>query len=92
MIEASVLVFFFCYRERGYGLYHLIPWLKKDRVVASADVATDGARPVSTNTVDSRREALKNLAVLPVLGLFAWGAWRRTKTFGVDTLSGATID
>jgi len=81
-IEAAILVFLFCYKEKGYGLDDLVQLLKSGR---------DGARPVSTNTIHSRREVLKDLAALPVLGLFGWGAYRRTKIYGTDTLSGATI-
>jgi len=91
-IEASVLVFFFCYREKGYGLDHLLCRDVACRVSKSTTASdTDGARPVSTNTVKSRREHLKDLVALPVLGLFGWGAYRSGKIYGADTLSGATI-
>jgi len=83
-IETAILVFFICYRERGYGLYQLITRYKNGRDVACR-VSTD------TNTVNSRREALKDLAALPVLGLLGWGASRSAKIYGADTLSGATI-
>ena len=77
-IEAAVLVFFVFYSQKGYGLDDAMQLLKSGR---------DGARPVST----TRREMLKNLAAFPVLGLLGWGASRSAKLFGVDTLSGATI-
>jgi len=93
LIEAAVLVFFFFYKEKGYGLDNL---LCRDGAcpvfsgtVDSSD--SDGARPVSTNTVNTRREMLKNLATLPVLGLFGWGGVRNSKLYGTDTLSGATV-
>jgi hypothetical protein len=41
--------------------------------------------------VNTRRELLKDLAALPVVGLFGWGASQRIKLYGTDTLSGATI-
>jgi len=41
--------------------------------------------------VNMRRELLKDLAALPVVGLFGWGAAQRIKLYGTDTLSGATI-
>ena len=81
-IEAAVLVFFFFYKEKGYGLDDLVQLLKK---------GGDGARPVSTDTVNSRREMLKDLAALPALGLLGWGAYRSSKIYGTDTMSGATI-
>jgi hypothetical protein len=39
----------------------------------------------------SRREILKNLATLPLLGALGWGAFRVKDKYGVDVLSGATI-
>jgi hypothetical protein len=39
----------------------------------------------------SRREALKNLATLPVLGFMGWGALRNLDAGGADVMSGATI-
>ena len=38
-----------------------------------------------------RREVLKNLVSLPVLGALGWGANNTFKWYGVDSLSGATI-
>lgn len=43
------------------------------------------------DSVHSRREALKNLATIPALGIIGFGAFREAREFGVDTLSGATI-
>lgn len=39
----------------------------------------------------SRREVVRNLVSIPLLGVMGWGAQRVTREFGVDTLSGATI-
>ena len=86
-IEAAILVFLFGYQEKGYGLDHLVQLLKKKKKTQtkpSDDVPSNAA-------INSRREMLKNLAALPVLGLFGWGASRSNKLYGVDTLSGATI-
>ena len=83
-IEAAILVFFFCYKEKGYGLDEAIQILKKktEPKIVSTNVATG---------VNTRRELLKDLAALPVLGLLGWGATRSAKLYGTDTLSGATI-
>ena len=81
-IEAAILVFLFCYKEKGYGLDNLLQWMKKKKEPVA--VPSDAA-------INSRREVLKDLAALPVLGLFGWGAYRRSRIYGVDTLSGATI-
>ena len=81
-IEASALIFLVCYRGKGYGLDNLVQWLRKKKV-ADIDLPEKGSY--------SRREALKDMAALPVLGLFGWGGYRSSKLYGMDTLSGATI-
>jgi len=90
LIEAIVLSFLFFYKEKGYGLDNLLPLLKKNKRVdaSGTDTSPDSDQKPSLQT---RREALKELVTLPVLGVFGWGAWQRSKTYGVDTLSGATI-
>ena len=84
-IETAILVFLFCYKEKGYGLDNLVQLIKKKEQIQTEDV------PPDTATVNSRREVLKDLATLPVLGLFGWGAYRSSKIYGTDTMSGATI-
>ena len=83
-IEASILFFFFCYKERGYGLDEVVRLLKNKKEPV---IIPEGAHA----GINTRRELLKNLATLPVLGLFGWGASRSAKLYGTDTLSGATI-
>ena len=39
----------------------------------------------------SRREVLKNLATLPFLGIMGWWSFQSNKKYGVDVISGATI-
>ena len=90
-IETAILVFFFFFKEKGYGLDHLLSWLKKGSRDETWSLNNVETRPVPTNTVNTRREMLKDLAALPVLGLFGWGAVRRSKLYDVDTMSGATI-
>jgi phosphoheptose isomerase len=63
----------------------LIQYLKKKKQV-----------PVESDEVlspegSSRREVLKNLVGLPVLGLLGWSAFRSQKLYGADVMSGATI-
>ena len=87
-IEASILVFFFYYKEKGYGLDDAVQLIKRKKQTPP-DLASV---PVDTDTgVNMRRELLKDLATLPVLGLFGWGVFRSSKLYGIDTLSGATI-
>ena len=83
-IESAILVFFFCYKEKGYGLDDALQLLRKKKEPATVAADTDTG-------VNTRREMLKDLAALPVLGLFGWGASRSAKLYGTDTLSGATI-
>ncbi len=80
-IEAAALLFLFFYREKGYSIDTIIEIYrnrKKSPVTAPEESS-------------SRREALKNLATLPVLGALGWGAVSNFKTYGVDVMSGATI-
>ena len=81
-IETIALVFLFCYKERGYGLENVIKLLRNKMQA----VVSESSTPSST-----RRKLIKDLTVLPVLGLFGWSAEKNRKIFGVDTLSGATI-
>ena len=83
LIEALALIVLLFLKEKGYGLYalKLFSAKKKD---AAADVKPE-------TTVNSRREALKNLATIPALGVLGLGAFRDSQKYGIDTLSGATI-
>ena len=83
-IEAAVLVFLFCCKEKGYGLDHLLHMLKKKKQLQVNPVVVP-----SEEVIHSRREILKNLAAIPVLGLFGWGSCRRNNIYGTDTMSGA---
>ena len=82
LIEALALLVFVFLSDKGYGLYHLKIFSKNRTEVSTED------KLVADN---SRREAIKNLATLPALGLLGIGAFVEKKTYGVDTLSGATI-
>ncbi|MEN8117624.1 MAG: hypothetical protein ABFS16_11635 [Bacteroidota bacterium] len=79
IIEALALVILVLLKEKGYGLYALRIFSLKKKEEAGPGTDT------------SRREALKNLATIPALGIMGWGALHDTRKFGVDTLSGATI-
>ena len=83
LIEALALIVLLFIKEKGYGLFALKLFLAKKR---------DAAENAKTETTgNSRREALKNLATIPALGVLGWGAFRDSQKYGVDTLSGATI-
>jgi uncharacterized membrane protein YphA (DoxX/SURF4 family)/phosphoheptose isomerase len=79
-IEAFLLLWFVLSSHTGYGISLLLGrWTRKEH----------GGSGESAG-VNSRREALKNLATLPVLGAMGWGAFRHTSK-EVDVMSGATI-
>ena len=80
-IEAAALLFLFFYSEKGYSIDTFISIYKNRKVIPI----------IEPETATSRREALKNLATLPVLGAMGWGAVSNFKTYGVDVMSGATI-
>ena len=83
-IEAMALLVLFLIKEKGYGIYAL-PIFQVNQNTEEAPVAAGKGYD------SSRREALKNLATIPALGLMGWGAVREANEYGTDTLSGATI-
>ena len=94
LIEGVALVFLFFYKEKGYGLDNLIQrWRKAHKTSADASVepAGESAENQMDENVHTRREALKDLVALPILGLAGWSAFRSRKMYNTDTLSGATI-
>jgi uncharacterized membrane protein YphA (DoxX/SURF4 family) len=50
-----------------------------------------GADEPAGEASPTRREVVRNLVSLPLLGVMGWGAHRVSQEMGVDTLSGATI-
>jgi hypothetical protein len=80
-----VLLFFVFLKEKGFGLDLFIELMKKSK--EKTQQSLEGSKDYS----DSRREALKNLATLPFLGLMGVWAGENHKKYGVDVLSGATI-
>ena len=83
LIETLALLLLIFSKEKGFGLYAL-NFFKIKKPVADAAIE-------KTEPVQSRREVLKNLATLPALGIIGFGAFQDGKSYGVDTLSGATI-
>ena len=97
-IEAAALIFIFFCKDKGYGLDALVgSWirsrkeLKKETEPATVGQSFPTNEPVSPGNVNTRREALKNLMVIPVLGAVGWGAFRSNKKYDIDASSGATI-
>ncbi len=84
-IECMALLFILFFREKGFGLdAHLKSFYR----IKTDTGAEAGSEPVQSN---SRREMVKNLASLPVLGLMGWWAVENNRKYGLDVMSGATI-
>ncbi|WP_346859022.1 DoxX family protein [uncultured Draconibacterium sp.] len=83
MIEALALALLLFLKEKGWGLYALSIFSRKKK---ENEPITEIGDPGN-----SRRDAIKNMAAIPALGILGFGALRETQKFGVDTLSGATI-
>ena len=79
-IEALLLFWFVLSSQTGYGISQLFRRRKQE----------DQEEHKAPEGINSRREALKNLATLPILGAMGWGAFRHAEK-EVDVMSGATI-
>jgi len=84
LIEALILLYFIFSGIRGYGVDNLVAVWKEKR-------AGKGGQDPADEHSNSRREAIKNLATLPALGLMAWGGIAQNRKYDVDVMSGATI-
>ena len=83
-LEAVVLIFLSFSSEAGYGLDYFTGLLKlKRQKEKSADLDVDYS--------GSRREVVKNLATIPILGAMGWMAAVNNRKYGADVMSGATI-
>lgn len=81
LVEALGMLTLFAIQEKGWGLRGL-------KIFSRTKAETQSEEKQPDNT---RREAIKNLAAIPALGVLGIGAWHDYRSFGVDTLSGATI-
>jgi uncharacterized membrane protein YphA (DoxX/SURF4 family) len=77
-IEVTVLVFFFFYKGKGFGIDKLIRMLRKK---GKSHPLEEGSNLPEINT---RREALKNLAVIPALGIMGFSAYESGKRYDAD--------
>jgi len=82
LVEAIALILFAVYPHTGYSIENWLRSLIASRKTKAAD---------SKVSVNSRREAIKNLASIPILGLMGWGAYDNSRRYGIDVMSGATI-
>lgn len=79
LIETVILVAFIFMRDRGYGVDRMLELRKLHGNTAPAPVRS------------GRREVLKDLAAVPLLGLTSYAAVNRLKKYGQDGITGATI-
>lgn len=84
-IEMVILTFFLFSERRGYGIDLLAGLYRGYGKRPSSAEEREGSRKLG------RREALKNLASIPILGLLGAGAYAQIKRYEVDVTSGATI-
>jgi len=85
-IEAAVLLFIAFLNDVGYGIGALkFNFRNKKSQSTVSEISSDEV------IVNSRREALKNLATIPALGIMGWGAIQNNKKYDIDVMSGATI-
>lgn len=82
-IEAAVLIVFLFLKDKGLGIERLLDIIKENK--------RDETKTKEEVTANNRREVLKNLATLPLLGIMGWGAMHNQRKYKTDTVSGATI-
>jgi len=84
-IEGIALLFILFYKDKGYAFDTVIESFKRTKTGKLS------AKPEVDTHSSSRRELLKNLASLPLLGIMGWGSFQSKRKYGVDVTSGATI-
>lgn len=84
-IEGMVLLFLVFSKENGYSIDSVINLIKKNSKKPNSE------KKKRSIFSDSRREALKNISTIPLLGLMGWGALMKNNKDEVDVMSGATI-
>lgn len=84
-IEGIALLFLFFLKDRGYGMDTALKSVLKRKKTS----LPDEQQPETPG--NSRREVLKNLSTLPLLGLMGWWSFENNRKYGVDVMSGATI-
>jgi len=87
LLEAIALILLAVYPRMGYSLEK---WVR-DLIKLKTAKKDDGAAPDPEVFVNSRREAIKNMASISVLGLMGWGAYDNNRRYGLDAMSGATM-
>jgi uncharacterized membrane protein YphA (DoxX/SURF4 family) len=84
-IEAFALMVLIFVKEKGYGLGHLLSFIKTNKTKKPEETG------LQTDLINTRRDLLKNLMTIPALGILGWGAFRQQHHYGIDGTTGATI-
>jgi len=84
-VEGAALLFIIFYNEKGFTLDNFIEQRRKAK---KTPLPAEQEMDIYSS---SRREALKNLATLPFLGIMGWLSFESNKKYSVDVISGATI-
>ena len=85
-IEAMALLIVVFLKNKGYGIDSLREFFSNKKPVDESELNDVNNKPVNV-----RREVLKNLITIPILGVMGVGAINIQRKFGVDVTSGATI-
>lgn len=84
-IEGMALLFLAFYQDRGIGIDLIIQLLREKKLTFRSQNKDE------TQYSDTRRDVVKSIATLPFLGLMGLWASNSNKKYGVDVMSGATI-
>ncbi len=87
LIEALALLLLILIPGKGFGIDTLELLYKGKQKQVLPVAGEEGTAKEGT----SRREVLKNLIPLPLLGVMGWSAVGISRKYGTDTLTGATI-
>lgn len=82
LLEAGILGLFLFLRDTGYGMRYFMKFCKS---------LPDKAEGQEVSEDNSRREMLKNISVLPLIGVLGWGALNNRSKYDIDVMSSATI-
>ena len=89
LVEIIALILFAVFPHTGYSVEE---WWRGFIAARKGKTGKTGeAGEVDDAMISSRRQALKNLVSLPALGLIGWGAYENSRRYGIDVMSGATI-
>ena len=90
-IEGVALLAFVFMKEGGFGIDNLFAFFRARKKARKVSSESEVAAAVPDSRCLPRREALKNLATIPALGLLGASALRSREKYQVDAMSGGTI-